>query len=187
MSDTVAAALIAGGVAAVSNVITLLVARRSAGTTERVANGQAAVTIEAERTRHGSEMARLERGHLEADRQVRRDAYARLLVTIEKFDTLTSDYTPPPTHAALADWLQDFRAAQVQVQLVESAAVTDARRAFAAAFNELTAIVEANLAAGQAMEDALGYPYVEMRPRFAAAGQALSNAMRNDLAYAVAA
>jgi hypothetical protein len=171
-------------VALISNAVTLFVARRNAATTERVAQQQASVTIEAERTRHDSEMARLERDHLEAYRQVRREAYANWLATIEQFDTFTNDYTPAPTREALAEWLVNFRRSMIHVRLVESPAVRAARREMDAVFNQLQPKIEAALDAGAPMEDALGFPYVEMRPQFAEAGRALGDAMHADLAYA---
>jgi hypothetical protein len=171
-------------IALISNAVTLLVTRRNAATTERVAHEQAAVAIQAEQARHDSEMARLGREHLQADRQVRRDAYANWLTAIERFDTFTSDYTPPPTREALAEWLATFRRTMVHVRLVESPAVKAARRQMDNVFNALQPKIEAALDAGAPMEDALGYPYVEMRPQFSQAGRALGDAMHDDLAYA---
>lgn len=166
MSDVVAAALIAASIGVIGNGLTPFVA----------------LTATARQSRADADRLRDE--HREADRRVRRDAYARLLVALERLDLLTSAYTPPPTVVAYEEWLQEFRAAGVGVRLVESQAVGEARRAVARVLDALVGEVMRRTDAGQAMEDALGIPYVATRPAMHAAGRELGNAMRSDLAFA---
>jgi predicted NAD/FAD-binding protein len=180
MSDVIWAAL----VAVVGSGITGLIAYKAASRQADVAITTAEQRATVELAKVTADNDRLRREHLEADRQVRRDAYQRLLVAIEQFDVLTSAYTPAPDRAALDAWLATFRAAGVSVRLVESESVREARRAVDAVMDRLAPEVQARTDAGESMEDALGIPYVAAQPQFAAAGKALGDAMRADLAYA---
>src|SRR2546423_8908396 len=90
MSDVIWAAIVAAGstsvVAYFSGRVTVSVARHQSAQASSAAESHARVEL----VKVQAENDRLHRAHLEADRQVRRDAYARLLTTIEQFDALSS-------------------------------------------------------------------------------------------------
>ena len=169
MSDVLAAALIAGGfstiVAVVASVVTYKVAKLSSFTEEA-------------RLRHE---AQLEETRLEIDaRATRRADYLKLLDHIEALDLMTSDYTEPPTREAYADWLATFRQRHTAVRLLESPEVEEARRELSKVIDVLAERME-RFPPEAPFDDRLGYPYVEMREEFQRTGNALSQAMRNDL------
>lgn len=122
MTDVVAIALITGGLGVAGGAMTALVSLRTGAQQRR------------------AERDRLRDEHREADRRVRRDAYALLLIAIEQLDMLTSAYTPPPTLDAFHEFLAHFRAAGVAVRLVDSPAVRDARSAFGAVLDPSSAV-----------------------------------------------
>jgi hypothetical protein len=117
-----------------------------------------------------ADAARLAAEHREADRRVRRDAYARLLSALEQLDMLTSAYTEAPTREDFDAWLREFRSAGVGVRLVESDEVRAARSRVGEVLGELA-------------DEALGLPYVQMQPRTHEVARALGTAMRDDLAF----
>ena len=165
MSDVVAAALIAAGVGVIGYVATVVVALITTGRQTK------------------ADADRLRDEHREADRRVRRDAYARMLVAIEALDLLTSRYTDPPTRETFDAWLRDFRAATIDVRLVESPKVVTARRDMGDLIDTVADEAMRRLERGEPMEDAIGIPYLELRVDLASAGRALGNAMRDDLAF----
>lgn len=165
VSDVVAAALIAASVGVIGNALTAFVA----------------LTTTARHTR--ADAARLRDEHREADRRVRRDAYQRLLVTLESLDLLSSHYTAAPTREDFERWLRDSRAAGVGVQLVESSEVRAARKRVGELLDDLANEVMHRIEAGQSIEVALGHSYIKMRPAMNERGRALGDAMRDDLAF----
>lgn len=134
-----------------------------------------------ESTRREAQSLRAE--HREADRQVRREAYAGFLANIEELDTLTSVLTPDPTLDSWTGWLWRHRTAGVALRLVESPEVREARQGWARVLGKLTPQVMAGFHNGLTITDALGVPYVAAQSEFAAAGKALADAMAADLGY----
>lgn len=155
MEEVIAVALIAGGVSVCGNVATVVVSlRQSAG-----------------------ELGRLKVGHEEENRRARRDAYARYLSSLEYLDAALSGHTEPLTEEDFTGWLNEFRRALVDVQLVESDDVSAARKAVGKSLDSasLQGADEADTLGG------FSKAYVALRPQLNEAARALTKAMKEDL------
>lgn len=184
MSDVVWAALIAVGGSLATGSVTAFFAYKGASRQADVAIAASKAQSATELAKVAAENDRLRRGHLESDRLLRRDAYRKLILSIEQLDVLTSGLTPPVDRDSLSKWLLESRAAGAEVRLVESEAVRDARRAYGDVINEVGAAYAELTEQGEPVEDAWGVPYVAAHQRLQQTGSALGKAMRDDLAYA---
>lgn len=162
MKDTVAIAMITGGVGIFSNAMLWLAGRRTAGVELR---------------RIAAEAERLRRQHEEVDRHYRRDVYHEMLFSVQKLNLLAGGYSDS-TRDAYDKWLSDFYDVYAKVDL---AAPREVRDAMAALDARLEAYHAAIMATPGDYDDAVYTAWVNHREAVMDATEELTSLMRADL------